>query len=193
MGHGAGGADMIGLLTSIPMRLWAYAAVAVALTGALVSGYLYWEKQTEAKGAAPYILAIAQQKAEAAQLLASETAKVLMAERKLTEFHNQQEVVDHANQSTVTALALRVKSLADSAGRLRDPHGTASRQSGSGATSPTTASADNSAANTGQGTGLLSVELSDFLQRQAVEADAVNIAYRACRAYSEAVRSSLTP
>lgn len=167
------------------------AAVLAVLIVAAVLWYGEWRAdKREAEVSQRYELAINKQKAEAAALLAKETARVLALERQLNAARAAQEKTDAANAKTVADLRadLRARSRAAGGPGLRDPF--AGRGIGSGGAQGAAApGAGGGAANPAQAPGLLSAELEGFLLARFAEADALNIAYASCRADSEAVRA----
>lgn len=127
------------------------------------------------------------QKAEAAALFKAEQDKATAAERQLRAFKDEQEVKDVGARKRVDELSARLRA----AGRLRDPN--APTDSGCGPSRSGPESAVAAAAGAGRDDraetgGLLSVQLSDLLQRLLREADEVNNAYASCRPYVQRVR-----
>jgi len=163
----------------------------LALCAALGIGYIAWAKHQqgigEARATARYEAALTKQKDEAAELLASETAKVQAAESELLKLHFGGELRDRTNEKTIVILADKLHRL----GRLRDP-GFAGCGQGSGSTQGANpASADSGTADASDGAGLLSERASDFLRQQTRLADQINNAYTACRADALSLRMTL--
>lgn len=165
---------------------------------ALLAGLAVWGYQTfvdrqqtigEQRATARYELALSNQKAAAADLLAAETARANEAERRARELLAEQEKRDAKNVNTVAGLQARLRALAGPAGQLRDPNAQPGRGCGSGgaigapAADPGSRPPDKSEAG-----GLLSAELSGLLQRLTFEADAINVAYASCRSTLTAER-----
>ncbi len=177
------------------MSTWAIKVGAgVLLVAALIAGYFAWashqQRIGEAMAIAAYNVKIEAQKKEAAAVLAKETARVATAERTLQNFKNRQEVKDVRNKKTVDTLASLLRDLAGPAGRLRDPHADSGRGGGgSGSNGPDSAGTGNRPDNGSAPGGVLSAELTEFLQRLTIEADEINNAYISCRADAEAVRA----
>ena len=124
------------------------------------------------------------QKAAAAALLASESAKVADAEKRLRDFKDSQEVRDVKANSVVNDLRGRLLA----AGRLRDPFAGGCRESSDPAKGATAADAVNSPANRASDAGLLSERTSANLRELVAAADLVNIAYVSCRADAMSIR-----
>ena len=84
----------------------------IGITGALWLGYGAWEGHQQAVGEARatqrYNAAIEALKADAARLLAAQTAKVTAREQALQDLKNQQEVQDGKNQRTIEDLGRRL-------------------------------------------------------------------------------------
>lgn len=169
-------------------------ALAIAALGAAFFGYGHhqYTKGVSITTAA-YESALNKQKAEAAELLATETAKVRGAEQALQTIKNNQELQDADHQKTVANLSDRLRSLAGPTGRLRDPNAPGCGLSSSGAPPDTAAAPGDSADHPAQTGGLLSVQLSDLLIRVLREADDINDAYSSCRADAYAVRGQGDP
>lgn len=163
----------------------------LAVAALLVAGYLAWASHQraigEARATARYNQAIEKQQKKAAQKLATATTQVLAAEQALQGLKNKQEVQDAQNQKERERLADRLRALADSAGRLRDPHA-GHGERGGGADGADPATAGTRADHAAKADGLLSAELSGLLQRLSREADEINDAYASCRADALAVR-----
>lgn len=166
--------------------------MALGVIASLLLGYMAWEKHQqnigETRANARWAIATVQLKKEATDKLDAEKKKVAEVEQRLQDFKNQQEIKDARNQTTVTSLGNRLRMLAGSTGRLRDPNATGCGCSGSGSESQTATTTNNSTDNGAQTSGLLSEQLSDLLFERLREADTINIAYIACRADTESLR-----
>ena len=163
-------------------------AAVVALLVVLFFGEQYIERRGYDRAKAEDTASINQQKAEAAATLANEIQKTRTVEQALQTFKNDQELKDATHQKTVASLSDRLRALADTSGRLRDPN--ADRcGSGGGATQgePPAAPGDRPG-DPAEAGGLLSAQLSGLLQRLGREADDINVAYASCRADAYAVR-----
>jgi len=162
--------------------------LSLALAGALVLGYQTFVDHQQAIGEQRavdrYDKALDTQKTKAAQLLATETARALTAERRERELLAQQEKTDARNLKTIGALEQRLRALAGPAGRLRDPNAKepGCGRGGAGPAGPPPAGATDRAGDAGQTGGLLSAELSGLLRARLIEADQINLAYVSCRA-----------
>lgn len=170
----------------------------LAVAGSLVLGYALWVDHQqgigEARANARWIAATARIKAEAAATLATETDRVRATETALQEFKNQQELKDAHHQNTVAGLSGRLRGLASAAGnRLRDPNATGCGRGSDGAPGQAATATDNRANDRTETGGLLSEQLSGLLLERLQEADAINIAYIACRADTGAVRMGDPP
>ncbi len=138
-----------------------------------------------------YETALAKQKAEAATMLAGETAKTRATEQALQAFKNTQELNDANHQKIVADLSDRLRRAAGPAMRLRDPNATPGCWAGGGsAPSQTTSPTDTGPADGTQTAGLLSAELTGLLSKLTREADDINDAYASCKADSIAVRAA---
>lgn len=168
-----------------------YAAiVAAALLAAW--GYGQWCKvTTERAVTARYELALAKQKAKAAQVLAEETDKVLRLERDLSRAADKIKESHDARKKTAADYERRLAAAA--AGGLRDPHATGCRAGGDGAQGAAPAAAPGGAAGGAETSGVLSGPLTGLLQRIVREAQEVNDAYAACRVDAQALRLQLSP
>jgi hypothetical protein len=125
-------------------------------------------------------------KTDAALLAANN--KAIELERKWQALTDQQNLKDTQNEKIATANSARVRA-AESHGRLRDPNATpCSSGESKAASSPSDSSADGA-----QTTGLLSVPITDLLERALREADAINDAYSSCRAQAIGIRASDSP
>ena len=179
------------MVISWALKYWKPIA-GVILAAALIGGYLAWASHQQGIGEARATLAynekIEIQKKEAADALKKETAKVVAAERALQNFKNIQEVKDAGNKKITENLAARLRDIAGPTGRLRDPN--ARGWFGSGApNSAAPTGTDNRPDNGAEAPGLLSTELTRFLQQKLIEADEINLAYISCRADAEAMRA----
>lgn len=164
----------------------------LGLCGALTLGYISWAHHQqgigEARATARYELALTKQKAEAAALLASETAKVKVAESELLKLHFEGELRDQVNEKTIVILADKLHGL-----RLRDPFAAGCRGSGAGTQGANPTGPSIGPIDSGDGAGLLSAEFDQFLKQQAETADRINNAYRSCRADSLSLRMTTQP
>lgn len=158
--------------------------VLAAVLGILTAGYFGWRVEQRGIGAAAQKIADQRDvdaiKAQAAQKLQTASKEREIVEEALRVAVRNREDADAANQKTVVALGRKLAAM----GVLRDPYAQASGCGGGGG-SPATAvasGAGNSARDGAEATGLLSEQLTAFLQQQADEADIVNLAYISCRA-----------
>lgn len=134
------------------------------------------------------------QKDQAAETLATETAKKQAAEKALAEFKNQQESTDATSKQTIQRLEGRLARLGGPDRRLRDPNGNAGCGPGGGGTPGEAAAPDADRAGDGaEAGGLLSVQLSDLLRERLREADAINAAYASCRGIAVNDRAAQAP
>ena len=124
------------------------------------------------------------QKAEAGALLASESAKVSAAEKRLREFKDSQEVRDVKASGVVNDLRGRLLA----AGRLRDPFAGGCGTGGDTAKCATTAAPGAGASDGASDAGFLSKQFTEFLFEQARSADEVNIAFASCKADALSIR-----
>lgn len=172
---------MIGLLSLINPGRW---MLYLALAGALVAGYFAWRTHERDLGAAPYIAAIAKQKAEALakyEVLKSQADALTKERETFTKDRNEN---DATNEGAIAVLADKLH-----AARLRDPYASGCGDGGSSSASKETGSSQAGAGNPTQTGGLLSAEFDGFLKRQARESDDINAAYSSCRtALYEAVK-----
>ena len=176
---------------STPAKLFLEAALFLALLLAVLAGVKAIDQRGYQRAAAEYTVVIAKQKAQAAQLLATETIKARKAEEALRTFKLTQDNKDAQAQSTVADLSRRLHDLATrNAGRLRDPYAPGCGGSSSGPQRAATPAPGAGAADAAEAGGLLSAELSGLLQRLAREADEVNTAYISCRADSMGLRGA---
>ena len=179
------------------MRIVVVLALALALVGAVWKFYRDVRESAKLEGRMEAIeemrVKIDAQKAEAATLLEAERTKTAKAERELREFKDAQEVKDVDARKHVDELSARLRSL----GRLRDPNATpADTGCGPSRGGPETAVAAAPSAgrdNPTEAGGVLSREATALLLELTAEADAINIAYRSCRAYVQQVHSTMTP
>lgn len=179
-----------------PARWMLYAALCAALVG----GYAYWAHHEREVGATPYIAQLAAikeslttQKTEAAAKLAAETAKVKAAQASLDLAHFQQEKTDELNKQNTDGLVARLHALtAAGGGRLRDPYAAPAkcRCSGGDTKDASAAHADSGTAEPGLPGGLLSPELSRFLESKFEAAERLNGWYASCRADAQSVRGA---
>lgn len=174
----------------LPYKLLVLALAFVAPVAAVL-GYGHRQyTQGVTTTTARYEAALAQQKAQAATLLATEIAKTRATEQALQTLKNQQELSDAKNQKIVAGLFDRLRGIAGPAWRLRDPNAPRCWP-GSGSTPGAAASAPRDrAADPAEAGGLLSVQLSELLGRVLREADDINVAYSSCRADVYTVREA---
>ena len=164
-------------------------AFAIAALVAAVLGYGHRQyTQGVTTTTARYEAALAQQKAQAAALLASETAKTRDTEQALQSLKNQQELSDAKNQKIVASLSGRLRGIAGPAWRLRDPNAPRCWSGGGSTPGAAASAAGDRAADDPEAGGLLSVQLTELLGRVLREADDINVAYASCRADASAVR-----
>lgn len=180
------------------MALWlrlVLVAAVVALAGYAVHSYNGWQRGIGASAQKQVDqTATDKLKRDAAQELAVETAKTAAAQTRLEESLAKQGVKDVQNLKTVSVLADKLRKLTVD-GRLRDPYAKACG-SGSGDSSTESKSATSAGDSFGNRTiasGFLSPELTGFLQSKDDSADAINIAYIACRADAIEIRKALNP
>lgn len=174
------------LLELVPMKYVVGILGALVLVTGCYLGYEHWANSLRAEGAAPYITAIAKQKADAAALLANLTTKNAAKEKALQDFTNLSNERDDLHEKTEDILAGKLAA-ANVAGRMRDPNAGC----GSGGASPggqVAASADPGGKDAAQADGLLSAELTGLLARLTKEADTINDAYASCRTDAYKVR-----
>ena len=127
---------------------------------------------------------INEQKAKAANELAKLESQVKAKEESLNALKNQQEKEDLTHVQNIATLHDNLRSLAGTAGRLRDPKAIRRGDGSASATSATTSPASASATNSTETSGLFSAEFSQLLLQRLQEADAINAAYISCRADS---------
>lgn len=186
--------DPLGLaedIASAKAKLIIGAVIALALVAG-VAWYGEWRADAaRADERNVWQAAVNKQKAEASAILAAETGKVLAAERDLAQARQLIEVQDHEREQTATAYEKRLVALAaGNAGRLRDPAGRGA--GGDAAPGPGASAAGGGAAGAAQASGLLSVPLTELLQRLVREAGEQSDAYAACRADDLNLRKALT-
>ena len=180
-------------LVGILLRVGAVLVLVVAL----FTGYETWASHQRGLGRAEQKSVDQREtdriKAEARIQLDAETAKVRAAEQALRDFKDKREIEDAANQKLVAGLQSRLRDAAAvNGGRLRDPNQTGGCRNGSGgAQSQDPAAASSGGANPPEAGGLLSVQLTDLLNRLLLEADAINDAYIACRSDTLSFRGVL--
>lgn len=177
----------------ILLKYWKQLTILGLVIGLLV-GYNLWaahqQQLGEARATGKYNALVDAQKREAAEKLASETAKVVAKERTLQDLKNQQEVKDARNKKTMDNLTARLHDLAGPAGRLRDPK--ARSRDCSDPASGTVAAGPGDSRDHGTEAGrLLSAELTDLLRRLTAEADEINNAYASCREDSHGLRAAI--
>lgn len=177
----------------IQIKIIAYAMAIALLAGA----YFTWQDHERGIGreqaTREYNLRIAEQKAEAARMLAAETARVQAAEKTLRAVLDAQEVQNVKDQKTVSNLSIRLRNLtAVNNGRLRDPRADercgGSGDGGKGGNSVNTGHSEGDGAATG---GLLSQDATGLFLGGADDAERISAAYRSCRAYAFAVNNAL--
>lgn len=201
---------MITTITGFLFNRWSFLILAIVIIVALVgAGRLVFNKYTigslvllalgiglwtwhdkkveddRVATAAPYIKLIDDNNKAAEKKLKEETDRVDAANKVLKDFSTQQEAKDHANTQTITALNSKLRNT-----RLRDPY-SQTRCSGSSTQGGNSTNTQSSAGDTPEGSGLLSVEASEFLWGYALESAQINKAYIACRAYAYKVRETL--
>jgi hypothetical protein len=168
-------------------------AAVVALLVVLFVGEQYIERRGYDRAMSEAQAQIEGSKRAAADRLALEIHKTRRAEEALQTAKNTQELKDANHHKTVESLSDRLRALAHSSGRLRDPYSVQAAGCGAGGGGsqgqPPTAPGDRSSDPTEAG-GLLSAELGGLLQRLTREADDINVAYASCRADAYAVRGN---
>jgi len=118
---------------------------------------------------------------EAGQKLKEATAKEMSYKNAVQAFVNTINGRDHDHEKTVTVLSGRLRDLADSGGRLRDPNFQGCGSGGVGAEGRSGGDSIGGAAGRSEANGLLSKQLSELLQERLREADEVNNAYDSCK------------
>ncbi len=174
---------------SIQLKIIAFLVSVLALGAAFLGFGHYQYLKGVRVTKATYEAAIEKKKAEAATLLATETAKTRTAEQALQAFTDSQNLKDANHEKTITDLSTRLRVLAGPAGRLRDPHATGCGGGGDSAQGAVASAPGDRPADGAEAGGLLSAELSGLLQRLQLEADTINVAYASCRADALAVRA----
>ena len=144
---------------AILIRLAAALAAIVLLFGA----WQYVDGRGYNRAAAEYTTAINDQKAKAAALLASETAKVHAAEQALQSITQTQNLKDANHVQTLADLSDRLRRAAGPAGRLRDPHAAGCGAGGSSAGIEAATAAGDRPTDPAQTGGLLSEGVTDYL------------------------------
>ena len=155
---------------------------------ALCFGAVKLYEGIEARGAAKQLLvdqkAMDKQKIEAAALLLAETQKADKATADFKAFVTTQEKKDVQAQIILSNQASTIRNLRNAAGQLFDPNGSRCGQSsGSPSTGDSQAPGDRGQ-DGGQTGGLLSVPISDLLEKIMREADTINAAYASCRPFA---------
>jgi len=138
--------------------------------------------------------AVEAQKEQAAKLLAAKTAEAEAVQLKLAHALALQEKTDEANKKTVADLRAEMRRNSRAAGGpgLRDAWAAPRRGcGGSGAQSQDPAATQDRAGDTADAAGVLSQEFERLLLDQAEAADAINIAYIACRADALSLRATM--
>ena len=138
--------------------------------------------------------AVEAQKEQAAKLLAAKTAEAEAIQLKLATALALQEKTDEANKKTVADLRAEMRRNSRAAGGpgLRDPFAAPKRGCGGGSAQPQDpAAAPDRAGDGAETAGVLSQEFERLLLDQAEAADAVNIAYIACRADALSLRATM--
>lgn len=171
----------LGIFSLVPSWLYAILLAGAMATNCATSNRLDTEKLAHKD----LQLAVKDQKAEAAQTLADETAKVLATERKLTDALKLQEKTDAKNSQLVRDLRTRTASVS-----LRDPGATECRASGGSAKTPTAAVAGSGGASGSETAGILSADFARLLWDQGAAADEINIAFASCKAYVGVLREA---
>jgi hypothetical protein len=162
---------------------WIWLALAAALVSAFVA-YGEWragsvrETLTQA-----HQLAIARQKADAAATLVHETTEVMRLERALAHMSDKLEEKAHEQRTIAAGYEKRLAAAAaGNGGRLRDPNAAGCGRDSGGTPTEAAGAAGGGAPDAAGAGGLISVQLSDLLRDRLRRADAINIAYAACRA-----------
>lgn len=160
----------------VPGWVWALiCAAALAFAG--------WQEVRLADERADHRHDIAQfqgERTKAATAQSVATGRVLDLERDMAKLKSQLESTDAKLQAATQQAAVNLAAArAVNGGRVRDPF--AVPCPASGAAVGAVAGAGASAPDGGQASGLLSAELSDFLDARFKEADAINDAYAICK------------
>lgn len=187
-------------LNLIPLqyRLAAALLLIVAVSGA-VAGAAAWVVHHErdigrAEARQAYEAAIAKQKVDAAAKLAEEQRKVLDTERALNAAQRRIEEMADERKEIAAQYEKHLSAVAAiNGGRLRDPHAAGCGRGGGGAQGAASTGAAGGAAGAAQAGGLLSVPLTDLLQRIVREAGEQADAYAACRDDALSIRRQLSP
>lgn len=138
--------------------------------------------------------AVEAQKEQAAKLLAAKTTEADAIQLKLANALALQEKTDEANKKTVADLRAEMRRNSRAAGGpgLRDPFVAHRRGCSGGSAQPQdSAAAQDRAGNDAEAAGVLSPEFERLLLDQAETADAINIAYIACRADALSLRATM--
>ena len=162
----------------------------VALLVLLFVGEQYIERRGYDRAMSEAQAQIEGSKRAAADRLALEIHKTRRAEEALQTAKNTQELKDASYQKTVENLSDRLRALAHSSGRLRDPHAAGCGASGGGSQGQPPAAPGDRPDDPAEAGWLLSAELGGLLQRLTFEADTINVAYASCRADAYAVRGN---
>lgn len=177
---------------------WFYAILLAIALGALAmetdtANKAKLEAQTQKTAVQTMKTAIEKLKADAAQELADQTGKTLALQQKLDAAKNAQEIRDAENRKAVAALSDRLRAAGGPTLQLRDPfQPTPGCWGGSGSPAPQGASsAGDRSDNPAAAGGLLSPELTRFLQSKDDDADAINLAYISCRTDAQSLRDTL--
>ena len=183
------------------LRNWKpLAAVAVVL--ALVGGVLWWANDKAAKAAASATQAadlrwegaVSKLKLQASAELSAANQRAADVTLRLNELRNEQEKKDANNVKTIGDLRLAIAiERRGTGGRLRDPNAEAPGCGSGGQNQPAASdpTANGGRADAPQAGQLLSVQLTDLLDRLLYEADEQSVAYTSCRADSQALRLQL--
>lgn len=172
------------------LKAGAVLALLVALVACVFLGVKGIDQRGYQRAQSEATAALAQQKQQAGELLATEAAKTRSAEEALRTNKLNQDKKDAQAQSTVADLSRRLRQLsADNAGRLRDPNAQGCGGSGSGPEAEAASATGSGGEHPAHAGGLLSAELSGLLRQLAGEADAINLAYASCRADALQVRA----
>jgi len=165
--------------------LWLKIVIALALAAAAVAGYKYWEDEVgdtrEEIVTTRLNKQLADQKLEAAGILAVETAKVKTLEGKLALFKTNQELTDANATKTITGLQRDLRTARGPAGRVFDPNQVRCGRGSDDTQGTAVAGSNGSPADRAETGGLLSVQLTNLLDGKLFEADAINVAYASCR------------
>lgn len=175
-----------------PKNWWLLLLMVLALLAAVL-GYGEFRAHNAAQAEAQrWELATTKLKADAREKLAAETRRVLDLERRLAAMTLDLEA-EHAQRKALSddfAAQLRAAA-ARHGGRLRDPHATGCRGGGGRTPAPDPAGAERSTEGGAETGGLLSIELTQLLQRLQRESDEINDAYAQCRPWALNVESTI--